>query len=158
WWALREVYSNRFRTPLAIAFAFVSTHNHFVLDRGRKVFKQSAPVIKLPTDASEDDHLSLLGLLNSATACFWMKQVFHNNGSTVDQHGARQRTAPFEDFYEFAGTGLEKFPLPPGRPLELARRLDTLAGEYAASLPEALVRRGVPTRKDLGAARQRAES
>ena len=29
-----------FETPLSIAFAFVATHNHFVLDRGGKVFKQ----------------------------------------------------------------------------------------------------------------------
>ena len=41
------------------------------------MFKQSAPIIKLPADASEDDHLALLGLLNSSTACFWMKQVFY---------------------------------------------------------------------------------
>ena len=43
-------------TPLSITFAFVATHNHFVLDRGGKVFKQSAPVIKLPVGASEDEH------------------------------------------------------------------------------------------------------
>src|SRR5699024_2777622 len=58
-------------TNLSIAFAFVATHNHFVLDRGGKVFKQSAPVIKLPEGASEDEHLDLLGVLNSSTACFW---------------------------------------------------------------------------------------
>ena len=45
-------------------------------------------MIKLPPGATEDDHLALLGLLNSSTACFWMKQVFHDKGSTVDQHGA----------------------------------------------------------------------
>ena len=37
-----------YATPLSIAFAFVATHNHFVLDRGGKVFKRTAPVIKLP--------------------------------------------------------------------------------------------------------------
>ena len=37
---------------LSITFAFVATHNHFVLDRGGKVFKQSAPVIKLPAGAT----------------------------------------------------------------------------------------------------------
>ena len=73
-----------FCTPLSITFAFVATHNHFVLDRGGKVFKQSAPVIKLPAEATEQDHLALLGVLNSSTACFWMKQVFHNKGSTVE--------------------------------------------------------------------------
>ena len=66
---------NGYRIALSIAFAFVATHNHFVLDRGGKVFKQTAPIIKLPADATEDDHLALLGLLNSSTACFWMKQV-----------------------------------------------------------------------------------
>ena len=34
-----------------IAFPFVSTHNHFSLDRGGKVFKRTAPVIKLPKGA-----------------------------------------------------------------------------------------------------------
>ena len=63
-------------------FAFVATHNHFVLDRGGKVFKRSAPVIKLPKGATEDDHLALLGVLNSSTACFWLKQNSHDKGST----------------------------------------------------------------------------
>ena len=92
WWALRELYAQRLKTPLAIAFAFVATHNHFVLDRGGKMFKRSAPIIKLPSHATEDDHLALLGLLNSSTACFWMKQVFPDKGSTVDEKGARQTT------------------------------------------------------------------
>ena len=33
-------YSERLGRRLSIAFAFVATHNHFVLDRGGKVFKQ----------------------------------------------------------------------------------------------------------------------
>ena len=66
----------------SIAFAFVATHNHFVLDRGGKVFKQSAPVIKLPESATEDDHLALLGVLNSSTACFWLKQVSQSKGTS----------------------------------------------------------------------------
>ena len=76
-----ELYAEKLRTPLSIVFADVATHNHFVLDRGGKVFNRTAPVIKLPPGATEDDHLALLGLLNSSTACFWMKQVFHNKGS-----------------------------------------------------------------------------
>ncbi len=109
---LRELYAARLRTPLSIAFAFVATHNHFVLDRGGKVFKQSAPVIKLPSGATEDDHLAVLGLLNSSTACFWMKQVFHDKGSTVDSQGARQTTVAFENFREFTGTGFRGFLFP----------------------------------------------
>ena len=72
---------------LTIAFADVATHNHFVLDRGGKVFNRHAPVIKLPKDASEADHLGLLGLLNSSMACFWLKQV----SPQQRQHGRRER-------------------------------------------------------------------
>lgn len=123
----------------SITFAFVSTHNHFVLDRGGKVFKQSAPVIKLPETATEDDHLALLGVLNSSTACFWLKQVSHNKGSTVDTKGARQTQAPWEDFYEFTGTKLEQFPLPTELPTELGRRLDDLSQQLSAVTPDAVV-------------------
>ena len=110
WWALREVYHKRLRTPLSIAFAFVATHNHFVLDRGGKVFKQSAPIIKLPGTATEDDHLALLGLLNSSTACFWMKQVFHNKGATSDTGVLQADPEKFR--FEFDGTKLQQFPIP----------------------------------------------
>ena len=95
-----NVSLDKFRTPLSIAFAFVATHNHFVLDRGGKVFKQSAPIIKLPADATEDDHLALLGLLNSSTACFWMKQVFYTKGrSEVSDEACK--TKHWESRYEF---------------------------------------------------------
>ena len=85
WYEYQESYSLKLRTPLSIAFAFVATHNHFVLDRGGKVFNRSAPIIKLPGNATEAEHLALLGLLNSSTACFWMKQVF----SQQRKHGGR---------------------------------------------------------------------
>jgi hypothetical protein len=127
WWEWNRFLSHRFIMPNSIAFAFVATHNHFVLDRGGKVFKQSAPVIKLPAAATEDDHLALLGLLNSSTACFWMKQVFHCKGSTVDQRGARQTTVPFEDFWEYDGTKIKQFPIPKESALKYAQKLDHLA-------------------------------
>ncbi|MGE0826039.1 MAG: BREX-2 system adenine-specific DNA-methyltransferase PglX [Candidatus Binatia bacterium] len=138
WYEYGQIPPERFRTPLSIAFAFVATHNHFVLDRGGKVFKQSAPVIKLPSDATEDDHLAQLGLLNSSTACFWMKQVFHNKGSTVDEKGARQTTVAFENFYEFTGTGLQQFPVTSEKPLNLAVKLSHLAQEWQRCLPQQL--------------------
>ena len=141
WFAYGHISREKFLTPVTITFAEVATHNHFVLDRGGKVFKQTAPVIKLPADATEDDHLGLLGLLNSSVACFWLKQVCHNKGSTVDQHGARQRTAPFEDFYAFNSTKVADFPLTDPRPLDLAWKLDQLAQERAAGLPGALLAR-----------------
>ena len=34
----RKLYYDKLRSPLSITFAFVATHNHFVFDRGNKVF------------------------------------------------------------------------------------------------------------------------
>lgn len=34
WYEWQELYPAKLRTPLTITFAFVATHNHFVLDRG----------------------------------------------------------------------------------------------------------------------------
>lgn len=144
WFDFSEFYESRFIERLGLAFSFVATHNHFVLDRGGKVFKQSAPVIKLPAEATEDDHLELLGVLNSSTACFWLKQNSHNKGSTVDTKGARTTLAPWEDFYEFTGTTLKRFPLPQGSVLERGRRLDSLAQELAKWDPEVLFESTTP--------------
>jgi REP element-mobilizing transposase RayT len=141
WWTWYRWIPEKYRAPLSIVFSEVATHNHFVLERGGKVFKQTAPVIKLPPSASEDDHLALLGLLNSSTACFWLKQVCHNKGSTVDQHGARQRTAPFEDFYAFNSTKLEGMPLTEERPTELAHKLHDLAQSLQSHAPGGLLER-----------------
>lgn len=68
--SLARIPVDNIRGQVRSVFAFVASHNHFVLDRGGKVFTQSAPVIKLPPGATEDDHLTLLRLLNSSTACF----------------------------------------------------------------------------------------
>jgi hypothetical protein len=161
WFEYIMFFKERYRTPLSITFAFVATHNHFVLDRGGKVFNRSAPVIKLPAGASEDDHLALLGLLNSAPACFWMQQVFHNKGAgggaRVAAGYATMGDEGFLNHYEFDGTKLKQFPLPAGRPLGRARRLDTLAQELATVTPDAVAEAGVPTRDALAAARAQSE-
>lgn len=158
WFEYGQIPPGKQLTPLSITFAFVATHNHFVLDRGGKVFNRSAPVIKLPANAGEDVHLGLLGLLNSSTACFWMKQVFHNKGSTVDTQGARQTTVEFENFYEFTGTGLQRFPLPEGRPTQISATLDRLALQRADTLPSALKERFPLSRDALDATRAQADS
>jgi len=134
WFEHLEHYRNRLKTPLSIAFAFVATHNHFVLDRGGKVFKQSAPVIKLGEGASVEDHLELLGLLNSSVACFWMQQVFHNKGGPG---GGSSKDEKWHDFYEFDGTKLKRFPVASGSVLGWAERLDSLAAELSGLLPSA---------------------
>ncbi|NMG63801.1 BREX-2 system adenine-specific DNA-methyltransferase PglX [Azoarcus indigens] len=154
WYEWQELYAAKLRNPLTITYAFVATHNHFVLDRGGKIFNRSAPVIKLRADATEEYHFGVLGVLNSSLACFWAKQVFHNKGSTVDQHGARQRTDAFEDFYEFTSTGLAKFPLPGVLPTATARLLDEFSGRHADALPDKAIKSPIPSRQDLHARRE----
>jgi len=161
WYEHSMFFPERFRSHIGIAFAFVSTHNHFAIERGGMVFKQSAPVIKLQPTASEDDHFGLLGLLNSSVASFWCQQVCHNKGGPG---GGSSKDEKWHDFYEFSSTALGEFPLTKLRPVDLARRLDRLARELAGTLPSALLAetvdgiRRVPTREDLRAARERAQS
>ncbi len=157
WFDYHQFPKERARSPLSIVFAFVATHNHFVLDRGAKVFNRSSPMIKLPREVGEDEHLGLVGLLNSSTACFWMKQIFHDKGSTVDAHGARQTTVAFENFREFTGTGLLKFPLPVDRPLLTARLLDILATRTRNFRPASIASCGAPTRAALDTAQSAAQ-
>ena len=130
WYDVRRLSRSKHRTPLSITFAFVATHNHFVLDRGGKVFNRSAPIIKLPPDATEEDHLALLAYLNSSTACFWMKQVCHKKSSASQKH----HTDPARAAYEFAGTAIEPLPLPARMSTlgPLAAELASTAAERAA--------------------------
>lgn len=146
WWG-EYILPNwpRLNAEMLITFAFVATHNHFVLDRGGKVFKQSAPVIKLPEGASEDEYLDLLGVLNSSTACFWLKQVCHDKGN--GGYGGGIADQEWERFFEFTGTKLEEFPLPPVFPRERARELDALAAEAGSFLPSAALATGVSREK-----------
>ncbi len=142
WYEWSRFQRERFRTPLSIAFAFVATHNHFVLDRGGKVFKQSAPVIKLPGGATEADYLALLGLLNSSTACFWMKQVFFNKGATSDKGVLQDDPEKFR--FEFDGTKLSELPIPTLSPAQrevvvaLAHGLDQRATTLASPMEHAI--------------------
>ncbi len=152
-------FPERYKVPLGITFGEVATHNHFVLDRGGKVFKQTAPVIKLPAGASEDEHLGLLGLLNSSVACFWLKQVcFPKGGDHVGSEGARVRKTLWDERYAFNATNVGDFPLVETRSLDLAETIDHLAQALAAISPAALVHRALPLRATLDAARAATES
>ncbi len=159
WFEHSMFFPERFRRRLGITFAEVATHNHFVLDRGGKVFKQTAPVIKLPAGASEDDHLGLLGLLNSSTACFWLRQnCFGKGGDHVGTDGARVVKTAWEERFAFNATRIEEFPILEQRPLELTRQLDTLARERETHLPAALTARLPLSRAELDAHRAQADA
>ena len=137
WWEWHQIALERIKTPLTITFAEIATHNHFVLDRGGKVFNRTAPVIKLPAGSSEDDHLGLLGLLNSSVACFWLKQVCFNKGNGGIGGGISDEK--WELRYAHNSSQVAEFPLCPDRPLASARQLDTLAQQLARVQPAALL-------------------
>ncbi|WP_262391362.1 BREX-2 system adenine-specific DNA-methyltransferase PglX [Nocardiopsis sp. CNR-923] len=143
WYEWQEIYPDKLKTPLTIVFAFVATHNHFVLDRGGKVFNRSAPVIKLPEGATEDQHLELLGVLNSSASCFWLKQVSQPKGGSGIGRGVQDEE--WENRYEFTGTKLQDFPLPQKLPLARARELDALAQKLSSLEPSAVVASSTPT-------------
>lgn len=148
WFEYSMFFKQRYSSPLKIVFAFVATHNHFVLDRGGKIFIQSAPVINLPASTNEDDHLGLLGLLNSSVACFWMKQV------CFPKDGQGQM---WEERFEFNGTNVAEFPLSKERPLASATRMDALVHQLSTLQPTALLATTpAPTRASLDMARTRA--
>ncbi|GAA3240160.1 BREX-2 system adenine-specific DNA-methyltransferase PglX [Streptomyces lavendulae] len=145
----------RTKASALISFAFVATHNQFMLDRGGKVFNRSAPVIKLPEGAGENRHLELLGVLNSSAACFWLKQVSQGKGGSGLGRGVQDEA--WEERYEFTGTKLEEFPLPANLPLTLARELDRLAQELAKHEPSAVTTTATPTRAALDEAKAAQE-
>lgn len=143
WYEWSRFHPDRFSVPLSIAFAFVATHNHFVLDRGGKVFNRTAPAVKLSAGARVGDHLQLLGLLNSSVACFWMKQVFQKKTQAGGGGGAVD--SEFTHQHEFDGTKLKLFPIADGSVLPGSKAIDDRARALARWLPGPLFDSEVPT-------------
>ncbi|MEU8036021.1 BREX-2 system adenine-specific DNA-methyltransferase PglX [Streptosporangium sp. NPDC049078] len=159
WTSHLENYSSKLTTPHGITFAFVSTHNHFTFDRLGRLFNRTAPVIKLPTKASnisEKEHFELLGALNSSTACFWLKQVSQDKGNRGGERGTGRYA--WENFFEFTATKLQEFPLPKHLPLDLGRELDALAQTLQEASPARVVAGTTPTRERLRNAREQWHS
>lgn len=151
WWEWHQLPRDPEAHAWAIAFAEVATHNHFVLDRGSNLFKQTAPVIRLNKKASEGDHLQLLGVLNSSTAAFWLKMACHNKGH--GGIGGGIASEEWEKFYQLNGSNVGDFPLPAEYSIDLAAVLDTLAQQLASTAPAAVAADTTPTAPALRAAR-----
>lgn len=160
WFEWSRFQRERFLVPYSIAFAEVATHNHFAFDRGRKVFKQTAPVIKLPAGSSADEHLGLLGLLNSSVACFWLKQVCQDKAGSGIGRGLQDEA--WEARYAFNPSNVANFPLTQARPSQLAGTMDQLSRDIENCLPAARLRvasngsQPLPTRQTLNEMRDRA--
>ncbi|MFD9053126.1 BREX-2 system adenine-specific DNA-methyltransferase PglX [Streptomyces zaomyceticus] len=151
WWEWHQLPKDATAHTWSLNFAFVATHNHVVLDRSSSAFTRTAPVIKLRKGSSEEDHLRLLGLLNSSSVCFWLKQVSHSKGNATAASGMPDQ--PWSWNYEFTGTKLEELPLPASYPTAIATELDALAQRLSAITPRVLVRTTTPTGHALREAR-----
>ena len=156
WFGYMFVLTSRFEAATAIAFADIGTHNQFVfLDRSF-LLNRHAPLIILKHDSSQEQYLGLLGLLNSSTACLWLKQVCHSRGT--GGIGGGLATEEWEQFYDFDSTKMRLFPVPSEKPLDITHLIQTETGARSALLPEKLCAIAVPTRGALDAARDNAAS
>ena len=155
WWEWHQIALHRLQNPRSIAYPNVSTHNHFSLDRDNRLFTPQAPCCKLATEATDDEHFALLGVLNSSTACFWLKQ----NSQSKAGSGIGRGIQPEEwmDRYQFTGITIEDYPLPAVLPLSRGRELDALARELATQVPSAVATRSTPSAESLAAARAALE-
>lgn len=156
WMEFREFYYRRLKPPIFLTYPFVSTHNNFSLVRNEVACIRTAPVVKLPDAASEEQYLELLGVLNSSAACFWLKQVSQGKGGSGVGCGIKDEA--WEERYEFTGTKLQEFPLPAALPLSYGHALDVLAQKDAKCEPSSLAADAVPTRAALDAAREAQEA
>jgi hypothetical protein len=152
WYEFTMFFPARYRAPLSITFPFVATHNHFVLDRGGKVFNRTAPVVKLPPGSDERRHLELLGVLNSSTACFWIQQVCHNKGRPGAEAAAADEAYEFR--FEHDGVKLQAFPIPADLNVTTTVLLDRFATELASVTPTAIAGAGVPAVTPLAEAQR----
>ncbi|MET7474735.1 BREX-2 system adenine-specific DNA-methyltransferase PglX [Streptomyces sp. NPDC005648] len=150
WWTWRRRLPERQQGPM-ITFAAVATHNHFAQADDAEAFSRTAPVLRLAADESEDAHVGLLGVLNSSTACFWLKQTSPDKGNagvTLSSAGKEWARA-----YSFAAKSLLQLPLPYDAPRARSRELTRLARLLDAQQPSTFFAgRRLPSRKVLDAA------
>ena len=147
WYEWHQLPKDLNTSKWTIAYGEVATHNHFALDRHGIVFNRTAPIIKLPGNSTEEEHLGLLGILNSSTACFWLKQVCQDKGN----RGGERSTARYawEHFYQHNGSNVQDLPLPPVMPLARGRELDRLGQEVEIHEPTAYFSSRKPTEGEL---------
>jgi hypothetical protein len=127
WFEYSMLFMERYSAPVKIAYANVSTHNHFALIDKLLVLNAHAPVIILK-NVSPIAIDSLLGVLNSSTICFWMKQVCQPKG-TATGDVSTEKFRPEANRFEFGSTALSKLPLPD---------LTSETGQLVAKLSQAM--------------------
>ena len=141
WFEWQELYRDKLDGEWSIALAEVATHNHAILVRSTQIFKNTVQVVKLRGDATNDDYLELLGLLNSSATCFCLKQYSHQK-QMMGGDGIRIESKAKVP-YAFNGSQIGRVPIPTnwiqspfkGRLRHFAGRVTLLAAELAGLTP-----------------------
>jgi hypothetical protein len=139
----------REQAEMLITFASVATHNHFAIADGGCVLKQSAPAILALAGLDEPWYYRAVALLNSSTACFWLKQVMYPKGG--DGVGRGIQDEAWETRYDFDGTKLKRFPVVDVSS-STAELLCDLGTAISRVSPARLVESHAPTRDALSTA------
>ena len=159
WWAWHQVALERLQPPLTVTWGEIATHNHFFLHRGGGVFNQTAPLIKLKAAASHEEHVKLVGLLNSSTTCFFLKQICHDKGAGGIGGGIASEV--WEHRFSFNSTPVADLPIPARQPSQLSTALVKYSTAMQGQSPAATLASwdgSDPLRQRLASARDLAAS
>jgi len=118
-----------------ITFSKLATQNNFALVRGELLLNGYAPLVSLRAGATESEHQSLLGALNSSVASFWLKQVCQDRGAGGIGGGISVET--WEHRFEYGGTKVEQCPIPILLPRQLPTALVQTSTALQAQSPAA---------------------
>lgn len=155
WWTWRR-WTPGVNRGLVITFAAMATHNHFAVASGKRAYNRTAPVLRLSPATGEDENIALLGVLNSSTVCFWLKQTGSATG--LDGLGSSSPGEEWARTYRYATKSLARLPLPTSVPLARARKLHALAERLDTHEPSAVCsQEQPPARKTLDKARAASE-
>jgi hypothetical protein len=151
WFEYSMFFRERYTIPNVIVYAEIATHNHFSLGGKDWVYSGTAPLISLGLSATQEECWNLLAVLNSSTACFWLKQVCHVKGGSGIGRGVQDEA--WEERYAFNVSRVKYLPIPAKMPAEFGSYLNDLAHRTTLREPSAVCVDGVPTRERLDAAR-----
>jgi hypothetical protein len=140
-------------------FAFVATHNNFVLLDRLIVLNRHAPFVKLRQDATGSDHRALLGYLNSSTVGFWCRLMMFPKGGDQVGDGARLSATQWNRHLEYAGNLLQQLPVPKlddlrDKLLDLVNAAEDIVRQMADLAPERIVAVTLATKPNLSALRE----
>jgi hypothetical protein len=140
-------------------FAFVATHNNFVLREGLAVLNRHAPFLKLKKSVTENDHKALVGYLNSSTVAFWCRLVMFPKGGDQVGDGARLSASQWNRHLEYAANLLQQLPVPKledlcKKLLDLVVAAEATVGQMAEQAAEKVVAATLAKAPKLAALRE----